>query len=500
MNVRWDRLWRSAGIQFILFLTLSAQAQTAKEVKGATPLVAVPNEAPAKLIVDPPIPEQLALGRVFIQYRTENLRILPVFGSGALAVSPRLGHLHYYVDDQSWPTVDTSGETVVLVGLKPGPHKVRLELADTTHKPIPDASSLVEFTVPNLKGSQGEKDMMTQFSASQAAMGFRTTTIDGVDVFYREAGDPSKPTIVLLHGFPSSSYTFHDLIPRLADRFHVIAPDYPGMGYSDAPAPTVLRPTFDDVARVIDAFIAQRAPGPVILYMHDIGSPIGMRIATAHAERIAGLIFQNTTISQEGWNPAVLSFYERISGPETPDKLAEAEKRFTVDRSMFLHQTGARQPDALNRDNWAIDAYAFSIPADRLFMSRLLMNLAANVQHYPEWNAYLKSRQPKTLIVWGRNDPLFVPAAAELVKQNVPTAEVRYFDGGHFVLDENADAIAKAIIETFSGKTPMTLKAGEVLFIPVGTIHAARNVGNTSGTELGTYVVEKGKPLVKVVK
>ena len=123
-------------------------AQSAKEVKGTTPLVAVPNEASAKLIVDQPIPEQLALGRVFIQYRTENLRILPVFGNAALTVSPRLGHLHYYVDDQSWPTVDTSGETVVLVGLKPGPHKVRLELADATHKPIPAASQVVEFTVP----------------------------------------------------------------------------------------------------------------------------------------------------------------------------------------------------------------------------------------------------------------------------------------------------------------------------------------------------------------
>jgi hypothetical protein len=130
---------------------ISAAAQTAKEVKGATPLVAVPNEAPAKLIVDPPIPEQLALGRVFIQYRTENLRIMPVFGSVAVAVSPRLGHLHYYVDDQSWPTVDTSGETVVLVGLKPGPHRVKLELADATHKPIPAATQLVEFTVPTLQ-------------------------------------------------------------------------------------------------------------------------------------------------------------------------------------------------------------------------------------------------------------------------------------------------------------------------------------------------------------
>ena len=129
-------------------IAVSASAQTAKDVKGATPLVAIQDEAPAKLIVDPPIPEQLALGRVFIQYRAENLRILPVFGKAALSVSPRVGHLHYYLDDQTWATVDTSGETVVFVGLSPGPHKVRLELADATHKPIPGASRVLEFTVP----------------------------------------------------------------------------------------------------------------------------------------------------------------------------------------------------------------------------------------------------------------------------------------------------------------------------------------------------------------
>ncbi len=281
-------------------------------------------------------------------------------------------------------------------------------------------------------------------------MYFKTADVAGLRFFYRESGDPSKPNIVLLHGFPSSSYQFHDLIPLLADRFHVIAPDYPGMGFSEAPDRTVLQPTFDDVATVIDVFLAQHAPGPFILYLHDIGGPIGMRIATAHPERIAGLIFQNFTMSVEGWNPERLKVYERLGGAESPEKLAETQQFATVERSMFLHKKGARQPDALNPDNWAIDAYAFSIPASRVFMSRLFMNLTTNIQHYSEWTAYLKDRQPTTLIVWGRNDPLILPAAAEFVKQVVPTADLRYFDGGHFVLDEYAGAIAEAIIETFS--------------------------------------------------
>ena len=279
---------------------------------------------------------------------------------------------------------------------------------------------------------------------------FKTADMAGFKIFYREAGDPSKPTIVLLHGIPSSSHEYHDLIPRLADRFHVIAPDYPGMGYSDAPGATILRPTFDDVAMAIDAFIAQRTPGPVIFYLYDIGGAIGMRIATAHPERIAGLIFQNATLSLNGWTSASLKFYERIGGPETPTKLAQAEQRFTMDRDIFLHQTGARRPDALNPDNWAIDAYAFSIEAKRLFMSRLLMNMEANFPHYPEWTAYLKDRQPKTLIVWGRSDPLLLPAAAEFMKHVLPAADLRFFDGGHYVLDEYAGEIAEAIIETFA--------------------------------------------------
>jgi hypothetical protein len=142
---------RVGGTIVVAALALPATPQTAEEVKGATPLVAIKNEAPPKLVVDPPIPDQLALGRVFIQYRTENIRILPVFGGAALAVSPRVGHLHYYVDGQPWPIVDTSGETVVLVGLAPGAHTVKLELADATHRPIAGASQIVEFAIPPQK-------------------------------------------------------------------------------------------------------------------------------------------------------------------------------------------------------------------------------------------------------------------------------------------------------------------------------------------------------------
>ena len=293
-------------------------------------------------------------------------------------------------------------------------------------------------------------------------MKFNTAEVAGVKMFYREAGDSSKPTLLLLHGFPTSSYQFNDLIPQLADRFHVIAPDYPGFGFSEVPSPRVAGPTFDAVTKLVDAFIEQHAPGPFVLYLHDIGGAIGMRIAMSHPDRIAGLIFQNFTMSVDGWNADRLRLYERLGGSETPEKLAQAEQFATVERSMFLHKTGARRPDALNPDMWAMDAYAFSMPATRTFMARLFLNLTTNIQHYSEWAGYLKKWQPKTLIVWGRNDPLILPPAAEFVKSVVPAADLRYFDGGHFVLDEYAEAVAGAIATTFSESSTNVYESGGV--------------------------------------
>jgi pimeloyl-ACP methyl ester carboxylesterase len=169
----------------------------------------------------------------------------------------------------------------------------------------------------------------------------------------------------------------------------------------------------------------------------------------SHPECIAGLIFQNTTLSVEGWKADHLQHYERISGPETPEKVADAEQLITVERDMVLHRSGARWPDDLDPTDWAVDSYVFSQPEKRLFMARLVMQLSSNVPLYPAWNAYLRKQQPKGLIVWGRNDTIMEPVGAENIKRELPQADLRFFGGGHFVLDENSEAVAQAIKETF---------------------------------------------------
>jgi pimeloyl-ACP methyl ester carboxylesterase len=287
-------------------------------------------------------------------------------------------------------------------------------------------------------------------AAAAAPVFYKYATVDGLKLFYRESGEASKPTIVLLHGFPSSSFEFHDLIPRLSERFHVLAPDYPGMGYSQVPMSGDLAPSFDNLAAVIGHLLVQLGQSHVILYMHDFGGPVGMRLAVSRHELIDGLVFQNTTITLSGYNPARLKVFERIGGKETPEKLAEAEESASERRDEFLHRTGAHDASALDPDDWGADAYAFGIPECRQYMSRLLMDIMSNAKHYAEWGAYLKSEQPKTLIVWGKNDPVFLPGSAQDIKADVPSAKLYYYDGGHFVLDEFSGEIASRIIQVFA--------------------------------------------------
>lgn len=274
--------------------------------------------------------------------------------------------------------------------------------------------------------------------------------IDGIRVFYREAGDANKPTLLLLHGFPSSSHEFRDLIPLLSDRFHVIAPDYPGMGYSEAPPADRFAPTFDHLAEITEKLVEGLGDKHLIIYMTDFGGPVGMRMAVKHPDRVSGLIFQNAVVSQAGIDPVRRQRDEAITGAATPEKRAIAESHVSMATALLLYQHGARNPAGLNPDAWTNDAAALANPDSKRIMTDLQLDIPSNVAAFPAWQAYLHTRQPKTLVVWGRNDPIFVPAGAEAIRKEVPAAEVHYYDTGHFALEEDHVDIARQIRAFFT--------------------------------------------------
>ena len=282
-----------------------------------------------------------------------------------------------------------------------------------------------------------------------ASVSYKYANVDGIKIFYREAGGPAKPTILLLHGFPSSSHEFRDLIPLLADQFHVIAPDYPGMGYSEAPPPDKFVPTFDGLTRITEKLLTGLGEHHVIVYMTDFGGPVGMRMAVAHPDWISGLIFQNAVISLAGLDPARLKRDEAISGAETSEKRAIAENHVSMATALLLYQHGARNPAGLNPDAWTNDAAALENPESRRIMTDLQLNIPSNVASFPAWQEYLRVNQPKTLVVWGKNDPIFSPRGAEAVRKEIPSAEVHYYNTGHFALEEDHKDIAQQIERVF---------------------------------------------------
>ncbi|MGH8783164.1 alpha/beta fold hydrolase [Paraburkholderia sp.] len=286
--------------------------------------------------------------------------------------------------------------------------------------------------------------------AQAAEASYHYATVDGIKIFYREAGDKSKPTLLLLHGFPSSSHEFRDLIPLISDNFHVVAPDYPGMGYSDAPPADKFTPTFDNVTTIIEKFVASLGDPHLIVYMTDFGGPVGMRMAVDHPDWISGLIFQNAIISEAGVDPARRKRDDAISGEITPEKRALAESHVSLATALLLYQHGARNPAALNPDAWTNDAVALANPDSRRIMTDLQLNIPTNVALFPAWQSYLRTYQPRTLVVWGKNDPIFLAAGAEAVKQEVPDASVHYYDTGHFALEEDHVDIARQINQFFA--------------------------------------------------
>jgi len=273
---------------------------------------------------------------------------------------------------------------------------------------------------------------------------YRKADVDGFSIFYREAGPSLAETLLLLHGFPSASHMFRDLIPRLGDRFHVIAPDLPGFGQSDMPDRSRFTYTFDNIARVIDRFIEVLGLRRFAIFVFDYGAPTGFRLATRHPERIAAIISQNGNAYEEGlsdgWNPI------RAYWMEPSETNRNALRTFlSAETTVWQYTHGVPDATTVSPDGFSLDNFYLARPRADEVQLDLFGDYKSNVALYPEFQSYFRAYQPPFLAVWGKNDPFFLPAGAEAFKRDIPNADVRFFDTGHFALETHSDEIAAAI-------------------------------------------------------
>ena len=273
---------------------------------------------------------------------------------------------------------------------------------------------------------------------------YRTINVDGQNIFYREAGSPNAPTILLLHGFPTSSHMFRNLISDLSDRFHLIAPDYPGFGNSSMPTIDEFNYTFDHLAEVIEKFIQALGLKRYSLYLMDYGAPIGFRIATRHPERVEALIVQNGNAYEEGlrdfWNP--LKAYWQDQTPENAENLRQL---LTLEATKWQYTHGVRNSEAISPDNWNLDRGFLDRPGNNDIQLALFYDYRSNPSLYPQWQEYFRQYQPPMLVVWGKNDYIFPVEGATPYKRDLKDIEVYLLDTGHFALLEDGNAIASHI-------------------------------------------------------
>jgi pimeloyl-ACP methyl ester carboxylesterase len=281
----------------------------------------------------------------------------------------------------------------------------------------------------------------------------RIAHVDSVHLFYREAGAPDAPALLLLHGFPSSSHMFRNLIPLLADRFHVVAPDLPGFGFSDAPPRSAFAYTFAHLAEVIERFTEELGLDRYAIYVFDYGAPIGFRLATRHPERVTAIVSQNGNAYldglSQGWNPIQAYWRE-----PTPARRAALRAFLTSEatRQQYLH--GVADETLVAPESYALDSALLARPGNDEIQLDLFLDYASNVELYPTFQEYLRTSRPPVLAVWGEDDPFFLPAGAEAFRRDQPGSEVRFYDTGHFALETHASEIATTIREFLVRKIP----------------------------------------------
>jgi len=285
-------------------------------------------------------------------------------------------------------------------------------------------------------------------SAAYPATTYHTTNVGGVSIFHREAGSPDRPKVLLLHGFPSSSHMYRELIPVLAQDYHVIAPDYPGFGHSSAPDTEQFSYTFDHIVEIMEAWLIAIGCTRFVLGMHDYGGPIGFRLAVRHPDWVTALLIQNANAYMEGINMEIFQPLVPFWSQRSPESDAPVRGMLTAETTRFQYTHGVRDMPRVSPDNWLHDQTLLDRPGNDQIHLSLLHDYQNNPPQYPTWQAYLRNHQPPTLITWGRNDPFFTEAGARAYLRDVPNAEFHLFDTGHFVLAEDGPRVA-ARMRTF---------------------------------------------------
>jgi len=279
---------------------------------------------------------------------------------------------------------------------------------------------------------------------------FQHATVNGLKLFYREAGSKASPTIVLLHGFPSSSHMFRDLIPQLAEKFHVIAPDYVGFGYSDAPDADKFDYTFDNLAvHVEELLFGVLGLKKFSIYVQDYGAPVGYRIASKHQDAIEGIVVQNGNAYAEGIGAGFDSMkpFWANRNSETEKPVRELVKKETT---IFQYTHGVKDVSRISPDSYTVDQFFLDRPGNDAIQLNLLHNYQSNLALYEGWHEFFRNKQPKTLIVWGKNDPFFTVEGAEAYLRDIPNAELHLLDTGHFALEDSSEFIAQQIVKFFA--------------------------------------------------
>ncbi|CAN5485106.1 alpha/beta fold hydrolase [soil metagenome] len=284
-----------------------------------------------------------------------------------------------------------------------------------------------------------------------AKIRLRTVEVDGIEVFYREAGDPAKPALLLLHGFPTSSHMFRNLIPLLADRFHVVAPDLPGFGFTTVPAAINFTYSFANLARTMEGFVDALGLTRYAIYVFDYGAPTGFRLALARQQQVTAIISQNGNAYEEGlssgWNP-IQAYWEQ------PNDANRAALRgfITPDAVKWQYSHGVADVDLLAPEAWTLDSALLARRGNDEIQLDLFLDYASNVALYPAFQKYFADVRPPLLAVWGKNDPFFLPPGAEAYRRDIPDAEVHFLDTGHFALETHATEIAEKIGEFWARK------------------------------------------------